>query len=156
MTLWLTILTALGSGLIAGAFFVFSVAIMRAFRTLPPYAGAGAMQAINIVILNPLFLGIFIGTAVFSAVLATISIMNWGSRGSGFLFAGSLLYIIGSFLVTIAFNVPLNNALAAADLETDQGMKVWENYLTVWTYWNHIRTIASIAALAMLMLSMVR
>ena len=156
MTFWLTILTALGSGLIAGAFFVFSVAIMRAFRTLPSSAGARSMQAINVVILNPLFLGIFIGTAVLSAVLAANSIMNWSARGSGFLLAGSLLHIIGSFLVTIAFNVPLNNALAAADLETDQGKRVWENYLTVWTYWNHIRTIASTAATAMLILSMVR
>ena len=68
--------------------------------------------------------------------------------------AGWIHYIIGTFLVTVTFNVPLNTALTAADFETESGRRVWENYLAAWTYWNHIRAIASIAATAMLMLSM--
>lgn len=156
MTVWLTILAALGCGLIAGAFFVFSVAVMPAFRTLPPAEGARAMRAVNVVILNPIFLGVFIGTAVLSAALAVISILERDAPGSRFWLAGSLLYLVGSFLVTIAFNVPLNNSLALLDLETASGRQVWKNYLIAWTYWNHIRTIASAAALVLLVLSLIR
>ena len=49
-------------------------------------------------------------------------------------------------MVTMVFNVPLNNALAAADATTSTGQDVWTNYLTNWTLWNHVRTIASLAA----------
>ena len=51
-------------------------------------------------------------------------------------------------LLTIVFNVPLNNALDSADANTASGQEVWKTYLTNWTFWNHIRTIASIAATA--------
>ena len=63
------IAAALGSGLIAGTFFVFSVAIMPAFERLSATEGARAMQSINVVIINPAFLGIFLGTGVLSAAI---------------------------------------------------------------------------------------
>ena len=66
----LTLLAALGGGLIVGAFFIFSVAIMRAFGRLPASHGAAAMNMINAVIINPMFLGVFLGTGLLSAVLA--------------------------------------------------------------------------------------
>ena len=56
--------------------------------------------------------------------------------------------MIGSFLLTIVFNVPLNNALDAADATTATGQEFWQNYLTNWTFWNHIRTVASILSTA--------
>lgn len=144
----LTLLAALGSGLIAGAFFVFSVAVMRAFGRLPASEGMAAMQAINLVILNPMFLGVFMGTALVSATVALFGIVRLSEPGAKFLVAGGLLYIIGCFVVTIALNVPLNNALAAADTATQSGQDVWKNYLTNWTFWNHVRTVASLAATA--------
>ncbi len=63
---------ALGSGLIAGTFFVFSAAIMTALGRLPPQEGIRAMQSINRVILNPIFLGVFLGTGVLSAVIIVL------------------------------------------------------------------------------------
>lgn len=151
-----TLTAAIGSGLIGGAFFVFSVAVMPALRRLPAREGMAAMQSINVVIVNPVFLGVFIGTALLSAALAVLSILNWSDRGAGQLLAASLLYAGGSFLVTAAFNVPLNNSMAAADPETEAGEKLWENYLRIWTYWNHVRTVASIAATLLFILSMIR
>ena len=44
------------------------------------------------------------------------------------------------------FNVPLNNALAAADPNTTSGVAVWNRYKKVWTLWNHVRTVSSLAA----------
>ncbi|SVB56547.1 uncharacterized protein METZ01_LOCUS209401 [marine metagenome] len=55
-----------------------------------------------------------------------------------------MLYLVGSLLVTAAFNVPLNNALAAANPETLDSEPLWADYLRKWTAWNHVRTIAAI------------
>jgi uncharacterized membrane protein len=50
----------------------------------------------------------------------------------------------------MVFNVPMNNALAAADPATGEGQKIWADYLRNWTFWNHVRTAASLAASASL------
>ena len=134
---------SIGSGLIAGAFFVFSVAVMPAFKQLPTESAMSAMKRINLVIINPIFLGVFLVTAIISLGLAVWSLMNWGGPGILYLLAASMLYLIGSFGVTIALNVPLNNALAVTD-----DRSFWEAYLQQWTLWNHIRALASTLAAA--------
>lgn len=143
----LTIITALGSGLIAGAFFAFSSFVMGALGRIPSAEGLRAMQSINIVVINPVFLGVFIGTAVLCVGLAVLSLVSWNAPGSAWLIAGCVLFVVGCFGVTVAFNIPLNDALATADPPTAEGIAVWENYLNVWTMWNTVRTIASAAAL---------
>lgn len=155
LTFILSLLSALGSGLIAGAFFAFSAFVMRALGKLPAHEGIAAMQSINIVVINPWFMVVFLGTVVTSVVLAVTSIINWSSAGSGYLLAGCLLYVAGTFLVTIVFNVPLNNAIAAVDPSSPEGAAVWSNYLTNWTLWNTVRTIASTLALASFILGLV-
>lgn len=149
-----TLLAALGSGLIAGAFFVFSVAVMRALGQRPPAEGMAAMQAINIVIINPLFLGVFLGTAVVGALAAILGILRWELPRSGYLLTGANLYVAGSFLITMILNVPLNNALVAADATSAGGQEIWRNYITNWTFWNHIRTVSSLAALVFFILAL--
>ena len=142
----LTFLAALGSGLIAGVFFIFSVAIMRSLERVP--GGMAAMQSINVVIINPMFLGVFMGTALVCVVLAIGSAVRWQQPGAAWMLAGALLYLIGALGITIIFNVPMNNALVAADPASAPGQEIWKNYLTNWTLWNHIRTIATLAASA--------
>jgi uncharacterized membrane protein len=111
------------------------------------------MQAINVVVLNPIFLGIFFGTAILSLALDIVALMDWSAPGSGYLVAGSLLYFVGTFLVTLLFNVPLNNRLAAVKPESAEGKAVWTHYLRVWTAWNHVRTAAPLAAMACFVLA---
>ncbi|MFN2411780.1 MAG: hypothetical protein ABR535_01815 [Pyrinomonadaceae bacterium] len=67
---FVTLLAALGRGLIAGVFFAFSVAIMGALGRRPANEGMAAMQSINIEILNTIFLGAFMGTAPLPLSLA--------------------------------------------------------------------------------------
>jgi uncharacterized membrane protein len=149
----LTLLAALGSGLIAGFFLAFSATVMWALERQPAPAGIAAMQTINVVVLNPIFLGVFFGTAILSLVLDIVALVRWSEPGSGYLLAGSLLYFIGTFLVTLVFNVPLNNRLAAVKPASAEGRTVWTHYLRVWTVWNHVRTAASLAALACFILA---
>ena len=146
---WLFVLklvSALGCGLIAGAFFAFSSFVMKALSRLPASEGMAAMQSINVVVLNPVFLGVFVGTAALCAAGLVVSFLRWHEPGAGYLLAGSLLYVAGTFLVTMMLNVPLNNALAAVAPAAAGAQELWADYLVRWTAWNHVRTVASLAA----------
>ncbi|MEH2026014.1 anthrone oxygenase family protein [Nostoc sp.] len=142
----LTLLTALGCGLVAGVFFAFSTFVMNALARLQPKEGIIAMQSINITAINPLFMVALFGTAVACIFLAVSSVLKWHQPGAAYLLIGSLLYLIGTILVTIAFNVPLNDALAIAKPDSTEGANLWARYLINWTFWNHVRTIAALAA----------
>ena len=69
--------TVVGCGLMAGLFFAFSVAVMRALGRLPAAHGMAAMQSINVAILNPLFLSVFLGTALLCLVVIVSSVSRW-------------------------------------------------------------------------------
>ena len=144
----LILLCALGSGLVAGIFFAFSTFVMKALGRLAPEQGISAMQAINVTVINPWFFGAFFGTAVGSIVLAIFAYLDWGTSGALYLVAGGGLYLFGSILVTMLFNVPLNNALAAVKPDSAEGARLWARYLSTWTVWNHVRAGASLAAMA--------
>jgi len=149
----LPLASALGSGLIAGAFFAFSSFVMGALARIQPAQGISAMQSINVVVINPLFMLVFLGTAVCCLILAVVSLLKWHQPGAALLLAGSLLYVVGTFGVTMVFNVPLNNRLAAQDPGTAEAARYWLVYLTDWLRWNHVRTLASLLATASLLLA---
>ena len=145
---FLAFAAALGSGLIAGVFFTFSSFVMAALARLPPGQGVAAMQNINITVINPLFMGVFMGTAALCAALVAAAFMNVDGARNWPLLAGCAFYLIGSIGVTMAANVPLNNALAALDAGSAGAEPVWQTYLAGWTMWNHLRGAASLAACA--------
>jgi uncharacterized membrane protein len=149
-----TFAAALGSGLVAGIFFAFATFVMGALARIQQAAGISAMQSINVVVLNPVFLSVFVGTAIPCAVLTLSALLGWSSPRSIYLIAGSLLYAIGCFGVTMMFNVPLNDALAAVAPDSTEGANLWMRYLSVWTNWNHVRTAASLLASAFFILAL--
>ena len=93
---------------------------MRALARLPAAQGIAAMQSINVCAITPPFMAGLFGTGAACVVLAGSSLLRW-SPGSGYVLAGSLLYVFGNVVVTIVFNVPRNDALAAADAESAGG-----------------------------------
>jgi uncharacterized membrane protein len=136
----------LGSALVGGIFFAFSSFIMKALEGVPSAEGIGAMQSINVVVINPSFLGAFFGTAVLALVAGGLALASWGSPSASYFLGGALFYLVGTILVTMFGNVPLNNRLAA-ESATDSGtQEVWEHYLDRWTMWNHVRTAAAMVA----------
>ncbi len=146
----LKLFSALGCGLIAGVFFAFSTFVMNGLAQQPPAQGIATMQSINITVINPWFMIIFLGTGATCILLAVSSLLKWHQPGASYLLLGSLLYLVGTVLVTIAFNVPLNDALAIVKPDSTDGENLWARYLTNWTFWNHIRTIAALAAATLL------
>lgn len=156
---WLTVLkfiAALGSGLVAGVFFAFSTFVMTALGRIPAAHGIAAMQNINVTVFNPLFMGAFMGTAALCFGLGILAPFKWSLPGTPWMLAGCLLYFFGTFAVTAAGNVPLNDALAAVRPDSPEAPKLWANYLMMWTLWNHVRTAASTAALASFIMSLIQ
>lgn len=123
------LLAALGSGLMAGTFFAFSAFVMRALARLPAGDGIAAMQSINIAVINPLFLGVFLGTAAACAGAVAGAAWRWDRPEAAHLLAGGLLYLIGTFGVTTAFNVPLNDGLTAVGPGDPDGPRRWSVYV---------------------------
>lgn len=145
----LVIAAIVGSALITGVLFAFSLVVMRALQELPPATGMAAMQRINVLILTPLFLALFMGTALLCVGIAVIGFRGLPSSGAAWLLVGAACYLAGPFAVTMAFNVPLNNRLAAA--AASRADAVWPPYVAAWVRWNHVRTAigtTGIAALA--------
>lgn len=143
---------AVAAALTGGVFFAFSVFVMRALAELPPAQGIRAMQRINVTVINPLFLGVFVGTVVLLGVAA------WFSRHSAQAFAcllgAFLIYLAGSVGVTMACNVPRNNRLAALEAGSAEARAYWPVYMREWLAWNHVRCIACLAAAVVAMLAM--
>ncbi len=77
-----------------------------------------------------------------------VSLMRWQQPDSIYLSIGSVLYLAGNVLVTMPFNVPMNNALAAVAASEPSSSVVWARYVPSWTAWNHVRSATALAAAA--------
>ncbi len=147
------ILLILLTGIMAGIYFAFSVFIMKSLGGLPPLQAARAMNKINDVIINTLFLPVFFGSTLWYAGLLLWSFADWQQGVSGLVTAAALVYILGMFGVTAFGNVPLNNRLKASARDDATLVHYWNQYLLQWTQLNHLRTLSCIVACALLTLS---
>ncbi len=140
---------AIGAGLMAGVYFAFSGFIMQSFDRLGAVAAADAMNAINDVILRSGFMILFWVSTGLYAALVVIALFDASTPARGWLIAAGLLYVIGMFVCTAAFNVPLNNRLAATADDDAGKLEAWPHYLLHWTRWNHLRAACSLASCAL-------
>lgn len=106
---------------------------------LQPTNAIKAMQAINVTVYKSLFMALFVLIAVGSVVVAVWSIFAYGWQDSVFVLLGSLLYIMGMFMVTGRGNVPLNESLLKTDSSSVDTESVWLNYYHKWTRLNTLR-----------------
>ena len=146
--------SAIGCGLMAGTYFAFSTFVMASLARLGPAAGIAAMNAINVEIAKSLFVPLFLFTTLTSAALAVMAIFRWRQPGAAVMLAGGVLYVLGMFVVTMVFNVPLNDALAANPSSTE-ATSLWARYPDTWIVWNHVRTAASTGSFVMFVLALI-
>ena len=142
---------AIGCGLVAGVLLAFSISVLPGLSTLPVPDAIAAMQRFNAAIINPVFLGLFFGTAV-SCALAAVLAVSTGGGSPVLVVSGAVLYVLGCVAITAVLNVPLNDALAGVDPGSAAGAQVWQNFTDKWTRWNNVRTVAATAACAILIL----
>lgn len=141
------ICAAVTTALTAGLFFAWSCSVMPGFARLKDREFVAVMQACNRAIQNPVFFAAFFGAPFFLAIAA---FQHYDSARFAYLLAAFLSYSVGVFGVTIAGNVPLNNALDRFKLETatdEETTRQRRNFERRWNNLNTIRTICSTLAL---------
>ncbi len=147
LVVMLVVVAAISAGLIAGVYFAFSGFIMRSLEQLGGAEAADAMNVINRVILRSCFMPLFFGSTLVHAVLMALAVFDAELPGRWTLFAAGSIYVVGMFVCTAAFNVPLNNQLAGAGSDDQTKAVIWAHYYKVWTRWNHVRGVCSLLAL---------
>jgi len=135
-------------GLIAGVFLAFSDFVMKSLFAASPASGIQAMQLINRKVYGSVFMALLIAMLVISVALVPYAVAYMTSPAVAWIICGCVLYVIGVFIVTVAFNVPMNKRLDAMNHESAEAVSYWAVYASAWTLWNHVRTIASAGAAA--------
>ncbi|WP_338548996.1 DUF1772 domain-containing protein [Roseovarius phycicola] len=115
MTSFITVtvyaLAALILALIAGVFLSFSDFIMRSLCAATPTSGIEAMQQINRKVYSSVFLVWLLGMAPVATLLSLYAFVFVEGPAKAWWIAGGALYVIGTFLVTVLGNVPMNKRL---------------------------------------------
>ena len=145
-----TVATAIACGLVGGVFFAFSNFVMAALGQRPDREGLAAMQAINVTVLNPLFMLLLLGPVVACTGLAITALRDLGEAHAPWLLAGALLYVLGCAGITMALNVPLNDQLRRQAPADPAATTFWRGYLARWTTYNTLRSVAALAGAAAL------
>lgn len=133
------------TGLMAGMFVTFAVAIMPGLARTDDLTFVTAFQAFDQAIVTPGFMAVFLGAVVLTAAAAALSRSHPSLR---WIVAALVLYLV-AVVVTIAINVPLNDGLKAAgdpQLIADLAAVREKFDEPLWNGWNVVRAITSTAA----------
>ena len=137
------VFAVMGTGLVAGVFLTFSDFVMKALASASPVCGIEAMQEINRKVYGSVFLVLFMGMAAYFIMLSGYAYFYLFGPVAIWIISGGSIYLVGVFLVTIVFNVPMNKRLDVLDTSSTDTIIYWEKYQHTWTIWNHVRTVAS-------------
>ncbi|MFE7723222.1 DUF1772 domain-containing protein [Nocardia rhizosphaerihabitans] len=145
------VMAVLSTGLIAGVFYAYAISVMPALARTGDRTLIDVMQKVNVVIINPWFMLGFLGTVGFTALAAVLSLGKEHRTTLIWLGIAVALNVI-AFAVTVALNVPLNDALEAAGdpaaiIDT---AAVRADYEAAWVRWNILRAVLHTAAFLVL------
>lgn len=152
------IISVVFTGAIFGFFYAWICSTMWGLDNGDPRIAIAAMQAMNASVRNIVFAPAFFGTGPVLIVTALIK-FKAGERFSGICFAlAGAVYLIFAMGLTMAINVPMNEALALVSIPEDinAARLLWQDYSQPWQMWNVTRTIASGIALVLAALGAVR
>ena len=140
-----TAAAAVTSAVVGGIFYAFSTFVMSGLDRAQPVEAIAAMRGVNAEAqANVPFLAMFVGSAVLALGVGIAAALRLSQPGAGYVLAGAVLALV-AFVVTMTFNVPLNDHLDAVDsagLTEADATREWRAYLGPWTAWNHVRTAA--------------
>jgi uncharacterized membrane protein len=149
-------LSAVATALISGLFYAWSCSVIPGLARVSDTTYLEAMQQINRAILNPVFFISFLGTALLLPVCTWLQYSAALTPRFWLLVMASLIYLVGTFGVTIAGNVPLNNMLdkfhlATASVQDLAAMRT--KFENAWVYLHTIRTVAGVITLVLVIIA---
>ncbi|MEM6384539.1 MAG: anthrone oxygenase family protein, partial [Pseudomonadota bacterium] len=102
------------------------------------------------------FMALFLGMAAVSLVVVGYGAFGVSGPAGTLIMMAGLVYLVGTFGVTVFFNVPMNEALAGMEMSSRTTRDYWlQTYVPRWTFWNTVRTFASAASAALLLFGLV-
>ena len=139
------------SGAIFGFFYAWVCSTMWGLDATDPRVAIRAMQAMNGSVRNAVFAPAFFGTGPVLLLTAWLASRADRKSAAKILAGAGILYMIGGMGLTMAVNVPMNEALALIEVpqDTDAAKAIWVEYSGRWQVFNIIRTVVSGAVLAM-------
>jgi uncharacterized membrane protein len=140
----LTVVAAVGAGVSGGVFFAFSTFVMKALGRLPDGEAISAMNAINKAAPSPVFMLALFGTGAVSVALSVVALRHLDQSWAAYVLIGGALYLV-CLVLTMAYHVPHNEALALVDPRSPGAARAWAQYHSPWTAWNHVRTVTALA-----------
>jgi uncharacterized membrane protein len=153
----LTSVAAIASAAAAGMMYVFSTFVMRGLDRTGPVTAITAMRGINVdANSNGPFLLAYFGATLLAVAVGVVAVIQMRQPGSGWLLAGAVFGVLGA-VITIAFNVPLNNHLDTVDpasFSVADAAREWAAYVSTWIAWNHVRTITAVIASALMLIGL--
>ncbi|WP_067481374.1 anthrone oxygenase family protein [Actinomadura hibisca] len=150
------LLSTLSAGLMAGLFAAFAYAVMPGFKQGSDRTLVEGMQRINVAILNPVFMSMFMGGLLFLIAAVALQWRTGGGSALPWVIAGLVLYLV-MFLVTSGVNVPLNDQLAKAGdpAKIADLAAVRDTFEARWVTWNIVRALASTGSFGCLMWALI-
>jgi uncharacterized membrane protein len=135
------------AGLSAGLFSSYFYSVMPGLGASDDRTFVAAMQSINVKILNGWFAVVFVGAPVL-AILGAVLVWNTTQPSTRMWVLAGAALCVATVLITMAANVPLNDALAGAgDPDRIANLaEVRQRFETSWVRWNTVRTVTSVAA----------
>lgn len=93
-------------------------------------------------------MALLLGMSAGSLVLAGHAAYFGAGLAGSLVAAGSGVFFLGVFCVTMVFNVPRNNQLEKLNASEPSAFGLWQVYVSEWTFWNHVRTLSAFVAAA--------
>ena len=151
------ILATMATGFVTGVFALYGNTLMPGLRATDDRTFVGAFQSIDRAIINPWFMSCFFGALILTGLAAVLLFGSSGRAALPWTAVAFLLYLV-VVVLTVAVNVPLNDAIKAAgdpdrigDLAAvrrafDEGK---------WTAWNLVRVVLNTSAFGCLLVALI-
>jgi uncharacterized membrane protein len=150
-------LAALFSAAAGGMMYVFSTFVMHGLDRTGPVDAITAMRGMNAEAnSNPAFLLGYFGATILALAVGVVAVVQIRQPGSWLVLVGAVFTILGA-VITMVFNVPLNNHLDTLNpegLSMADAAREWQAYFSPWTAWNHARTATSFVGAALMLLGL--
>jgi uncharacterized membrane protein len=135
----------------AGLYYAFACAVLPGLGRVDDRTFVAVMQQVNVAIINPWFLVTFLGAPAVAVLAALLclggtnrALLGWSALGA--------VFAVATFVITVALNVPLNDALAAAGDPSRAAdvAAVRAAFVPAWDRWNTVRAVSATVAVGCL------
>ena len=151
------VMTTLSCAMVAGLLFGFAVVVMPGLGKLSDREFLQAFKLMDGIIQNnqPVFMLVWVGSII--SVVLMLVLGNQQLQGSELylMWFASGLYLLTVQGPTIRFNIPLNNAVQALNIEVLSDSEVAEarsQFEAPWNRWNRFRTLTAIVSVVGLLM----